>query len=139
FLVGAVFTANLPRLYGRFGVPAITKAGAVSLTAGVTGWAVAEAPWQLFAATFFSGAGWIAMSAAAINAIIAPWFVRARPAALSMAYNGASVGGVVFSPLWVAAITHFGFPFAAAAIGAVTMVTIWLLADIVIAKTPLEM
>ena len=30
FLVGAVFTANLPQLYGRFGVPAITKAGAVS-------------------------------------------------------------------------------------------------------------
>jgi MFS family permease len=139
FLVGAIFTANLPQLYGRFGVPAVTKAGAVSLAGGVAGWAVAEAPWQLLAATFFSGAGWIAMSAAAINAIIAPWFVRARPAALSMAYNGASVGGVVFSPLWVAAITLLGFPAAAVTIGAVTAVTVWLLADIVFAKTPQRM
>jgi MFS family permease len=139
FLVGAVFTANLPQLYGRFGVPAVTKAGAVALAGGVAGWAVAQEPWQLFVATFFSGAGWIAMSAAAINAIIAPWFVRARPAALSMAYNGASVGGVVFSPLWVAAITWLGFPAAAAAIGAVTAVTVWLLAAIVFVKTPLEM
>ena len=44
------------------------------------------------------------MGAAAINAIVSPWFVRTRPAALSMAYNGASIGGVIFSPLWVAAI-----------------------------------
>jgi MFS family permease len=139
FLVGAIFTANLPQLYARFGVPAITKAGAVALAGGVTGWAVAQEPWQLFVATFFSGAGWIAMSAAAINAIIAPWFVRARPAALSMAYNGASVGGVVFSPLWVAAITWLGFPVAAGAIGVVTAVTVWFLAAIVIAKSPLEM
>jgi MFS family permease len=139
FLVGAVFTANLPQLYGRFGVPAITKAGAVSLAGGVAGWAVAQEPWQLIAATFFSGAGWIAMSAAAINAIIAPWFVRARPAALSTAYNGASVGGVVFSPLWVAAITFLGFPAAAATIGVVTAVTVWVLADTVFAKTPLDM
>jgi MFS family permease len=139
FLVGAIFTANLPRLYARFGVPAITKAGAVSLGAGVAGWATAHEPWQLFGASLFSGAGWIAMSAAAINAIIAPWFVRARPAALSTAYNGASIGGVVFSPLWVAAITLLGFPAAAAAIGTVTIVTVWMLADGLFAKSPQQM
>ena len=49
FLIGAVFTANLPQLYGRFGVPAVTKAGAVSLAGGVMGWAMAEEPWQLLA------------------------------------------------------------------------------------------
>jgi MFS family permease len=139
FLVGAVFTANLPRLYGRFGVPAITKAGAVSSAFGVAGWAMAGEPWQLLGASLFSGAGWIAMSAAAINAIIAPWFVRVRPAALSMAYNGASIGGVVFSPLWVAAIALLGFPAAAATIGTVTIVTVWVLADGVFAKSPQQM
>jgi MFS family permease len=139
FLVGAIFVANLPRLYARFGVPGITKAGAVSLAAGVTGWAVAQEPWQLLAATLLSGAGWIAMSAAAINAIIAPWFQRARPAALSMAYNGASIGGVVFSPLWVAAIGLVGFPVAAAVIGMVTAIAVWILADLVFSKTPEQM
>jgi Major Facilitator Superfamily len=79
------------------------------------------------------------MSAAAINAIIAPWFVRARPAALSMAYNGASIGGVVFSPLWVGAIALLGFPTAAAIIGMVTVVTVWMLADLVFARTPQKM
>src|SRR5262249_53203547 len=76
------------------------------------------------------------MGAAAVNAIIAPWFVCNRPAALSSAYNGASVGGMLFSPLWVAAIELFGFPCAAGLIGLVTIVTIWALADVYYSKTP---
>lgn len=76
------------------------------------------------------------MGAAAVNAIVAPWFVQKRPAALSMAYNGASIGGVVFSPLWVAAIASLGFPMAASAIGAVMLVAVWLLADLVFSRTP---
>src|SRR3954468_15742967 len=77
--------------------------------------------------------------AAAVNAIIAPWFVRTRPAALSSAYNGASVGGIVFSPLWVATIGLFGFPWATVAIGLVMIVAIWILADVYYAKAPEQM
>jgi hypothetical protein len=97
FLIGAIVVANLPKLYRRFGVSAVTKAGALALGAGVTAWAAAQEPWQLLAATVLSGAGWAAMGAAAVNQIVSPWFIRTRPAALSMAYNGASVGGIVFS------------------------------------------
>ncbi|BBK44099.1 MFS transporter [Allostella vacuolata] len=136
FLVGAVVVANLPRLYRRFGVPAVTRAGAVALALGVAGWAAAVEPWQLFAATLASGAGWVAMGAAAINAIVAPWFVRGRPAALAMAYNGASIGGVVFSPLWVAGIAAIGFPAAAAAVGVVMVAVVWGLAGGILARTP---
>ena len=139
FLIGATVVANLPKFYRCFGVPAITKAAALSLGTGIAGWAVAQEPWQLFAAALLSGTGWVAMSAAAVNAIVSPWFVRARPAALTMAYNGASIGGVVFSPLWVAAIGLMGFPGAAAVIGVVMTVTIWILADLMFSKTPQQM
>lgn len=136
FLFGAIVIANLPRLYRRFGLATVTKAGAIALTLGIAGWAIAQAPWQLFAATLLSGAGWVTMGAAAVNAIVSPWFARTRPAALAMAYNGASIGGVIFSPLWVAAIGLWGFPLAAAIIGLVMIVTMWALADIYFAKTP---
>jgi MFS family permease len=139
FLVGSIVIAALPRLYGRFGVPNVTKAGALSLGAGIIGWAIAQQPWHLFVATLLTGAGWVTMGAAAVNAIITPWFVRTRPAALATAYNGASVGGVVFSPLWVAAIGFLGFPMAAAAIGIVMVITIWVLADLTLSKTPQQM
>ena len=136
FLVGAVVVANLPALYRRFGLPAVTKSGALLLGVGVIGWAVAREPWQLLLATLPSGAGWVAMGAAAVNAIIAPWFVHKRPAALSMAYNGASIGGVVFSPLWVAAIAWLDFAIAATIIGAAMLLAVWLLSDLVFSRTP---
>lgn len=136
FLVGAVAGANLPAIHRRFGLPAVTKAGALALGGGFIGWAAASAPWQLFAATLFTGFGWGTMSAAALNAIVSPWFVRARPAALSMAYNGGSIGGVIFSPLWVAAIGILGFPLAAGAVGLVMAVVIWVLADRLLSRTP---
>ena len=139
FLCGAVVVATLPTLYRHYGLPAVTKAGAALLAVGVFGWAAAAAPWQLFVAALLSGAGWAAMGAAAVNEIVSRWFVRDRPAALSMAYNGASIGGVIFSPLWAAVINEFGFPVAAAIIGAVVVATSWWLAVRVVARTPHEM
>ena len=139
FLFGAIVIANLPRLYRRFGLARVTKAGSLALATGVTGWALAQEPWQLFVATLFSGGGWVTMGAAAVNAVVAPWFVRKRPAALASAYNGSSIGGVVFSPLWVAAIGLLGFPWAAIAIGLVVVATIWILADRYYCKTPESM
>ncbi len=139
FLFGAMVIANLPKLYRRFGVAAVTKCGSVALAAGIFGWAIAQQPWQLFLATLMSGGGWVTMGAAAVNAIISPWFARTRPAALASAYNGSSIGGVIFSPLWVAAIGLLGFPGAALAIGLVMVVTIWALADLYYAKTPEQM
>ena len=139
FLIGAIVGGNLPRLHGRVGAAAVTKTGALCMAAGLLGWALAVAPWQLFAAAVFSGVGWGTMSAAALNAFVSPWFVRSRPAALGMAYNGGSVGGIVFSPLWVAAIAVLGFPMTALAVGAVMAVTIWVLTDLVLSRTPASM
>ena len=110
FLTGAAVVANLPCIYRRVGVPATTATGAVLLALGVCGWSLAQAPWQLYGAALVSGSGWVALGPAAVNALIAPWFARRRPAALSMAYNGASLGGVLFSPLWVFLIAQAGFP-----------------------------
>ncbi|MCC7276621.1 MAG: MFS transporter [Alphaproteobacteria bacterium] len=136
FLVGAAAVANLPRMHRRLGVAATTGAGAVLLALGVVGWATAGRPWLLLAAALFSGVGWVAMGAAAVNAIVAPWFVRTRPRALATAYNGASIGGVVFSPLWVALIGLVGFTAAAAGIGLAMVAVVLVLAFRVFAWTP---
>ena len=139
FLAGAIVTANAPALYDRFGLPAVTRMAALVLALGVFGWAVAAAPWQLFIAALVSGAGWAAMSNVAINAVVAPWFVRARPAALGPAYNGASVAGLILSPLWATAILVVGFPLAAAIIGTLAVIVTWFLAGHYFARTPAEL
>ena len=136
YLAGALVVANLTAVYARLGVPVTTTAGAGALGLGVLGWALAAEPWQLFAAAVVSGMGWAAMGAAAVNAIVARWFVRARPAAIAMAYNGASIGGVIFSPLWVALIRHVGFGPAAAAVGVVMVLVVGWLSGLVFRATP---
>ena len=136
FLAGTVVVANLPRLYRRIGVARTTAGGAALLALGVAGWAVAQAPWQLYAAAVISGMGWVTLGAAAVNALIAPWFVRRRPAALGMAYNGASVGGIVFSPLWVFLIAHAGFAQAALWVGTAMVAVIAVLSHKVFKVTP---
>lgn len=136
FLIGAVVTANLPSLYRRFGIATVTKTGALALALGVVGWSVAAAPWQLFGSTVLSGAGWVTMGIAAVNAMVSPWFVRRRPAALAIVYNGANAGGIIFSPLWAGAIDAIGFPIAATAIGLIMVLTAWALADLVLSRAP---
>ncbi|HEY1934120.1 MAG TPA: MFS transporter [Acetobacteraceae bacterium] len=136
YLFGAAFIAGLAKLHRRFGIPAVTSAGGVLTALGLLGWAFARDPWQLFAITLLSGAGWAMTSGAAINAMVAPWFDRRRPAALSMAFNGASVGGVIFSPLWVALIAALSFRWAAVIVAGAVSLILWLLANRYLAPTP---
>jgi MFS family permease len=139
FLIGAVAVANLPRLHKHFGLPTVTVAGAAILSLGLLGWSLAETPWQLFLATLFSGSGWVALGAAGINAMVSPWFMKKRPAALSTAYNGASIGGVLFSPLWVFLIDRFGFPVAALGVSVVMTSVVAALAFTVFDRSPQSM
>lgn len=139
FLVGAGVGANLPRLYRRFGVPVVTFVGAALLAVGITGWASAAEPWQLFFAAMASGAGWVAMGAAAVNALVAPWLSVKRPAALGMAYNGASLGGVIFSPLWIALIAGLDFVAAAVVVGGIMIAVVGLPSLLVFRHTPASM
>ena len=139
FLFGAMVVANLATLHQRFGLVAVTRAAGITAPLGVLGWALAEQPWQLFAAALLTGLGWAGISAAAINAMVAPWFVRRRPAALSTAYNGGALGGVVLSPLWVVLIAWWGFAGAAALVGGVMAPVLWWLAGRYFTRTPVAM
>ena len=138
YLIGAVFITRLPWMYRRFSLPRVTAAGIVSMIVGCFGWATAVNPPMLFAATLLTGFGWAVMGGAAVNAIVSPWFTRLRPKALSFAYNGASVGGLVFSPLWVFLISRLGFPTAMLVVGAVAMASVGYFAIFVFTRSPAQ-
>lgn len=124
FLAGTLVVVNLPRLYRLIGLPLTTVCGVITLSVGVFAWSAATQPYQLFLAATLSGFGWVALGAAAVNAVIAPWFVSKRPGALAKAYNGASIGGVIFSSVWVYLIGSVGFANAAIGVGIVSVVVI---------------
>ena len=108
FLGGAALIVYLPEAHRSIGLAQTTIIGAVLAGAGIVAWSVASAPWQLFVAAAISGSGWAATSGAAINAMVAPWFDRDRPKAIGLAFNGASVGGIVFPPVLTLLIARIG-------------------------------
>lgn len=136
FLFGAALIACLPTLYRRVGVPTVTSVGVLVLTAGLLGWSIAPTPVLLLVAAVLTGAGWVTMGAAALNAVVSPWFARRRPWALSIAYNGASLGGVIMSPLWAGLIAGRSLLFASVVIAVVMVPTVLLMARFVFSRTP---
>lgn len=125
YLPSAAMVAYLDDAYRRLGIVRVTRVGVLALAAGTLGWAWAETPSQLFVAAALTALGWSTTSSAAINAMLVPWFRRRRGFALSLAFNGASIGGVIFVPLWVGLIARCGFPAAATAVAVATLVVLW--------------
>ena len=134
--MGAAIVARFPLIQARLGLMRLVILAAALTALGLFDWSCANTPWHTFAAACISGAGWALTSGAAINALIAPWFESRRPAAIAMAFYGASVGGVIFAPLWALLITQFGFPWAGAIIAAASLIVMCGLAVLVLRHTP---
>jgi predicted MFS family arabinose efflux permease len=139
FLLSAIVIAYLPEIHRRLGTAKTTFLGAVLTAAGLILWSGAREPWQLFVAAIPSGAGWAMTSGAALNAIVAKWFDRDRPIAIALAFNGASIGGVLFVPMWVWLIRSIGFPSAALVVGGCMVAVVAYLCVRFLAKSPEDM
>jgi sugar phosphate permease len=136
FLASAATVTFVPGLHRRIGVAATTAAGGIALACGTLGWGFAEAGWQLAPAAMMTGAGFAATGGVAINAIVAPWFARRRALAMSLALNGATFGGFLLVPLWMAAIARLGLSNAAVVIASATVIVFAAVALTALRATP---
>jgi len=109
YLTGALLTMLMADLYERFGPRVVVATGSVALASGLVALGQVERPWQLYPAFLLMSVGWGAMSGAAINIILAPWFQRRRGLAVSIAFNGATLGGVFVTPALIPLIARMGF------------------------------
>src|SRR5262244_2702933 len=126
YVAGALLTAVMADLYARFGPRTVVATGGVSMAAGLLLLGRVATPWQLYPAFLVMSVGWGAMSGAAINIILAPWFERRRGLAVSLAFNGATLGGVFVTPALLPLIDALGFrrALAAAALAQLAMLTV---------------
>jgi MFS family permease len=139
FLFSALIVANLTDIHRRFGIAWVTCCGVALTGAGIVAWASTQQPWQMFPAALLTGGGYAVTSAAAINAMVARWFDRDRPKALSLALNGASIGGVVFAPLLIFLIARLGFATAAFVVAIGSIILIWPLAMRFLTPSPADL
>src|SRR5215467_6560258 len=123
YVAGAFLTAAIASVYERFGPRTVVAGGAVAMAASVATLGLVDRPWQLYPVFLVMSIGWGAMSGAAINIILAPWWERRRGLAVSLAFNGATLGGVIIAPALVPLIDALGFP-RALAVAALSLIAI---------------
>ena len=137
YVAGALLTAVMADLYARFGPRTVVATGGVAMAAGLLLLGRVATPWQLYPAFLVMSVGWGAMSGAAINIILAPWFERRRGLVVSLAFNGATLGGVFVTPALLPLIDAQGFR-RALATAALAQLAVLALAARVMGRGPAE-
>ncbi len=83
--------------------------------------ALVESLWQLYLVYLLQAVAFGMAGGAAVNAIIARWFITKRAKAMSISATGVSLGGVVLSPLGTWLVTEGGVALAATVMGVLVM------------------
>jgi MFS family permease len=133
YLAGAVLIAFIGHAFERFGPCQVVLAGMLAMGSAAIALTWITQPWQLYVVFLLMAVGWAPMSGAALNVIIAPWFERRRGLAISIAFNGAAVGGILLVPALVFLMGWIGFKTAVLSlvivmVGVLTPLVLWLLA-----------
>jgi MFS family permease len=109
FLLGSLLAAFTNDAMVRIGAGRLLLCGVFALAASTTLLAFAETPWQLYAAYIFLACGWMGMGTVVIATIVSSWFDRRRGLAISIAFNGATCGGIIIAPTLVVLTGAIGF------------------------------
>jgi MFS family permease len=124
YLLSATLVVFISDAIAQLGPRRILLVGAACMGAAVTLLAFITAPWQLYAVYLVLATGAAAMHTGAITNIVGLWFDRQRGLAISLALNGASVGGILITPALVIAIETVGFQAAMAGAAAIMAMTV---------------
>src|SRR4051794_13299382 len=139
YLFGALLVAFVSEAIRGFGPRNCLLAGVVvmALAAALVG--QVTAPWQLYAVNALLALGWAGTSLGMITNTLGLWFENKRGMAISLALNGASFGGIAGVPLLVAAIGQFGFSGAMMVAAAAMIVLLVPVILVVVGRPPSRM
>ena len=108
FLVNAACLTSVGTLTARFGARPAILIGAAAMAIALAGLGYFSQAWAIFLMFAFLGVGRACLSATTISTTLAPWFERHQGRAVSTALLGASVGGMIATPLLLGGIALYG-------------------------------
>lgn len=109
FLLTSVLVVFTDDLLARIGLRPLILCGLSALGASTVLLALMQTPWQLYLAYALMSVGWTGMGTVVIATVLNSWFERRRGLALSLAFNGATCGGIVLVPLLLSLSASIGF------------------------------
>ena len=139
YVVGALTAMPVGSITAQCGPRPVMAFGACTMAAGVAGLGQADAPWHVHSAFAVMGVGWSCLSMTAITTTLAPWFEKHQGRAVSTSLMGASLGGMLGTPLLLFAIAGLGFSGATLAAAITAMLIVLPLALFVMRQRPQDM
>lgn len=109
FLLGSLLAVFTNDALAWIGPKRFLLAGMSALAASTTLLAFTATPWQLYTAYMLMAFGWMGMGTVVIATILSSWFDHRRGLAISLAFNGATFGGIVIAPVLVLLVGTIGF------------------------------
>jgi MFS family permease len=138
YVVSAVLLIPVGGAINRFGPRPVIGFGGVAMAGGVAGIGQVTAPWQAYLAFFTMGVGWACLSTTAVATTIAPWFEKYQGRAVSIASLGASIGGMIGTPILLFGIGRAGFAITTAIAGSLAAAVLLPLAVRVMRHRPVD-
>ena len=132
FLLTSILVIFTDDLLARIGLRALILCGLTALGASTALLGVMQSPWQLYLAYALMSVGWTGMGSVVIATVLNSWFARRRGLALSLAFNGATFGGIILVPVLLALSSSVGFR---SAMLAATIVMVVLVLPVVVVFT----
>ncbi|MFT4115925.1 MFS transporter [Bradyrhizobium sp.] len=109
FLLTSVLVIFTDDLLVRIGLRPLILCGLSALVASTLLLALMQARWQLYLAYALMSVGWAGMGTVVIATVLNAWFERRCGLALSLAFNGATCGGIILIPTLLALTSSIGF------------------------------
>jgi MFS family permease len=109
FLLSNIFATFTNELMARLGPKRLVLLGIATLAGSTALLATATTLSQLYLAFILMSLGWVGMGTVVTATLLSHWFVRRRGLAISLAFTGASFGGVVVTPALLFLVERFGF------------------------------
>ena len=109
FLFSNILAMFTDELVSALGLKRLVLCGLATLAGSMVLLAFASTPWQLYVAFVLMSFAWVGMGTIVISTAVSVWFTHRRGLAISLAFNGASCGGVVVTPLLVFLVERFSF------------------------------
>jgi MFS family permease len=122
FTVSGVTGALIGGYVDRHGPLPLMTAGTLLLGGSVVLVGFVGEVWQLYAVYVVMAIGFGFVASVGVNAMLARWFVHKRAKAMSVAFTGVSLGGVVLAPLGTALVDAGGVSLATVVMGVLVIV-----------------
>ncbi|NLD69413.1 MAG: MFS transporter [Limnobacter sp.] len=136
YVVSALLMVGVGRSIARWGPRSVVAAGVLAMAAAVALMPWCRQVWQVHAVFVALGLGIACLSTNTVGSTLAPWFDRLQGRAMSTAMLGASIGGMLGTPLLMGGIRLWGFAATALLAAAVAIAIVLPLAAFVLKARP---